>query len=73
MQQSPNLTPNVANATVSPITIWCFAILGIVIQLSVISVAALVTYHRRVPARGSTTVSYGFYLLVIGNHKCERQ
>ncbi|RDW76531.1 uncharacterized protein DSM5745_06523 [Aspergillus mulundensis] len=66
MKQAPNLTLNVSDATTSPAITWAFAIFGIIVQVCVLAIAALVTYHWRVPAQGSTIVRYGFPVFALG-------
>jgi hypothetical protein len=67
MQQAPNLTLNVTKAITSPVAIWSFASLGILIQLGVFVIASLVTYHWQLGERGSSSVvGYGFPLFLSG-------
>ncbi|KAL4899026.1 hypothetical protein BDW74DRAFT_184134 [Aspergillus multicolor] len=66
MQQAPNLTLNVSNATASPAITWAFAIFGVIVQTCVLVIAAFLTYHWRVPAQGSTIVKYGFPIFASG-------
>jgi hypothetical protein len=66
MQQAPNLTLNVTKAITSPIETWTFAVLGITIQLAVLVVASLVTYHWGLGQSGYSIVEYGFPLFLIG-------
>ncbi|KAB8076124.1 hypothetical protein BDV29DRAFT_189726 [Aspergillus leporis] len=67
MQQAPNLTLNVTKAITSPIETWTFAVLGITIQLAVLVVASLVTYHWGLGQSGYSIVEYGFPLFLIGS------
>lgn len=66
MKQAPNLTLNVTKAITSPGTTWAFAALGVIIQLGVIVVASLVTYHWHLAENGFSRVRYGFPLFLIG-------
>ncbi|KAL4886521.1 hypothetical protein BJY04DRAFT_213283 [Aspergillus karnatakaensis] len=66
MTQAPNLTLSVSNATTPPLATWFFATVGMTVQVSVIVVAGLVTYHWQIPPQGSTIVGYGFPLFVTG-------
>jgi hypothetical protein len=68
MQQAPNLTLNIGNATASPRATGALAFLGVVVQLVVFVVASLVTYHWKLGSRGSssTVVGYGFPMFITG-------
>ncbi|KAL4862741.1 hypothetical protein BDV12DRAFT_39237 [Aspergillus spectabilis] len=67
MQQAPNLTLNITKAIKSPLATWAFAALGIAIQLAVLVIASLVTYHWQLAENGYSVVQYGFPLFLIGS------
>ncbi|KAL4981822.1 hypothetical protein BDW68DRAFT_196064 [Aspergillus falconensis] len=65
-QSSAKPDPQRTKRNCSPVLTWAFAVFEILAQLSVIVIAALVTYHWRVPDQGSRVVSYGFPVFALG-------
>lgn len=59
-KKSPNLTLNIPAAIPSPVTVWIFASIGLVLQAIVLVYNALVVYHYRWLRGGYIIESYGY-------------